>query len=114
MFSISDIPVDIYLGMEGGEGIKAYSESEKTHRTIIRNAQDPEGLTFNWFNGKFYFTEANRIFSADENGTNVRAVFESKQCELTWSQWLPLDPFLSDFEFCACMNCRWNNPGAGC
>ena len=69
---------------------------------LIRGAEDPEGLTFNWVNGKFYYAETNRIYSADEDGDYVQKVFESKLCGLTLlSEWLHFRRFLGDFEFCA-------------
>ena len=89
--------------MQGGEGIRTYSESERTNRTVLRSAEGPEGLAFNWANGKLYYTGANKIYSVDEDGTNVRTVFESKQCELTRSQvtMLIFRAGFSDFEFFA-------------
>ena len=85
-FSISALPVLIYYGTDRGSGIVEKSVSTGRERTLIPSTEDLEGLTFDWTNSKIYYATTNRIYAANEDGTGVQTVFESRECELTLFQ----------------------------
>ena len=77
---VSDIPSRILFGTDG-EGIRSYSELTSDVRTLISSGEDLEGLTFDWINSMLYFAKTNRIYVANEDGTDVKVASNSTQRE---------------------------------